>query len=149
MKVGDVLSDKGRHVVTVWPEKTVEQIPRIFHERNIASVVVVDHAGKPVGIVTDRSVLQAFVRLGVACFDRTAGEMMESPAPTCAPEDSVNDVLRMMTEERVRHVLVMQKDRLIGIVSIGDLVKFRLKDSELENRVLREIALNRLSSESE
>ena len=69
MKIHDVLADKGRQVVTVWPEKQLGDIPRLFDERNIASVVVVDHAENPLGIVTDRDVLRAstHTRLTLPC----------------------------------------------------------------------------------
>ncbi len=146
MKIRDVLGDKGRHVVTVWPDKRLDHIPRIFDERNIASAVVVDHASKPLGIVSDREVLRALARHGIAALERPVSDVMQSPAPSCSPDDTVNDVLRIMTENRVRHVLVLEERAMVGIVSIGDLVKFRLKDAELENRVLRELALTRLAA---
>jgi CBS domain-containing protein len=72
---------------------------------------------------------------------------MESPPPTCLPDDTVNQILRVMTERRVRHVVVMHDRKMAGIVSIGDLVKFRLKDAELENQVLRDLALRRMAVE--
>jgi CBS domain-containing protein len=147
MKIRDVLSDKGRHVVTVWPDKQLDHIPRLFDERNIASVVVVDHAGRPQGIVTDREVLRALARHGIAALERPVSDVMQSPVPSCSPDDTVNAVLRIMTETRVRHVLVLENRAMAGIVSIGDLVKFRLKDAELENRVLRDLALTRLAVE--
>jgi CBS domain-containing protein len=147
MKISDVLHEKGRHVVTVWPDKHLEQIPRLFEERNIASVVVVDHEGRPLGIVTDREILRAIARRAAAAFADTVAAVMVSPAPTCSGEDTVTAVLRQMTDNRVRHVLVMRNGELAGLVSIGDLVKFRLQDAELENRVLRELALNRLANE--
>ena len=147
MKISDVLHEKGRHVVTVWPDKRLEQIPRLFEERNIASVVVVDHEGRPLGIVTDREILRAIARRAAAAFADTVAAVMVSPPPTCSGEDTVTAVLRQMTDNRVRHVLVMRNGELAGLVSIGDLVKFRLQDAELENRVLRELALNRLANE--
>jgi CBS domain-containing protein len=147
MKISDVLHEKGRHVVTVWPDKRLEQIPRLFEERNIASVVVVDHEGRPLGIVTDREILRAIARRAAAAFADTVAAVMVSPAPTCSGQDTVTAVLRQMTDDRVRHVLVMRNGELAGLVSIGDLVKFRLQEAELENRVLRELALNRLANE--
>jgi CBS domain-containing protein len=147
MKIRDVLSDKGRHVVTVWPDKRLDHIPSLFDERNIASVVVVDRSAKPLGIVTDREVLRALARHGMAALERPVSDVMQTPAPGCSPDDTVNDVLRAMTENRVRHVLVVEAGTMMGIVSIGDLVKFRLKDAELENRVLRDLALTRLGAE--
>ena len=147
MRIRDVLANKGRQVVTVWPEKQLSHIPRLFAERNIASVVVVDHAESPLGIVTDRDVLRALARLGTSALERPVSEAMESPPPTCLPDDTVNQILRTMTERRVRHVVVMNDGNMSGIVSIGDLVKFRLKDAELENRVLRDLALKQLAVE--
>jgi CBS domain-containing protein len=147
MKIRDVLADKGRQVVTVWPEKQLSHIPQLFDERNIASVVVVDHADSPLGIVTDRDVLRALARIGITAFERPVSEAMESPVPSCLPDDTVNQILRVMTEKRVRHVVVMHDRKMAGIVSIGDLVKFRLKDAELENQILRDLALTRMAVE--
>jgi CBS domain-containing protein len=146
VKISDVLADKGAHVVTVWLDKRLDQIPPLFDERNIASVAVVDHAGRPVGIVTDRELVRALARRGVGALDAPVSQVMLSPPPSCSPDHSVGDVLRQMTENRVRHVLVMRDNAMAGIVSIGDLVKIRLDDAELENRILREMALARLAT---
>lgn len=72
---------------------------------------------------------------------------MESPAPSCAPDISVSEAMRIMTDKRIRHLLVVENGRPAGIVSIGDLVKSRLGDYEMESRVLREIALGHLAAE--
>ena len=125
MKIRDVLTDKGRQVVTVWPEKQLGDIPRLFDERNIASVLAVDHAENPLGIVTDRDVLRALARVGITAFERQVSEAMESPPPSWLPNDTVNQILRVMTERRVRHVVVMHDRKMVGIVRIGDLVKFQ------------------------
>jgi CBS domain-containing protein len=146
VKISDVLADKGAHIVTVWPDKRLGQIPPLFDERNIASVVVVDRAARPVGIVTDRELVRALARHGVGALDFPVSQVMLTPPPSCSPEHSVSDVLRQMTENRVRHVLVVRDSAMAGIVSIGDLVKIRLDDAELENRVLREMALARLAT---
>jgi CBS domain-containing protein len=144
VKISDVLAEKGAHVVTVWPDKRLDQVPQLFDERKISSVAVVDHAGRPVGLVTDRELVRALAKQGVTALDFPVSRVMLSPAPSCSPDHTVGDVLRQMTENRVRHVLVMREGEMIGIVSIGDLVKIRLDDAELENRVLRELALARL-----
>ena len=85
MKIRDVLADKGRQVVTVWPEKQLSHIPQLFDERNIASVVVVDHADSPLGIVTDRDVLRALAQIGITAFERPVSEAMESPCRPASP----------------------------------------------------------------
>jgi len=145
VKISDVLVEKGAHVITVWPDKRLDQLPQLFDERNISSVAVVDHAGRPLGIVTDRELVRGLARHGVAALEFPASRVMLSPPPWCSPDHTVGDVLRQMTENRVRHILVMRGDAMAGIVSIGDLVKIRLDDAELENRVLREMALARLA----
>jgi CBS domain-containing protein len=146
VKISDVLADKGAHIVTVWPDKRLDRMPPLFDERGIASVVVVDHAARPIGIFTDRELVRALARHGPAALDFPVSHVMLSPPPTCSPDHSVSDVLRQMTENRVRHVLVMRDNAMAGIVSIGDLVKIRLDDAELENRILREMALARLAT---
>jgi CBS domain-containing protein len=144
MRISDVLTEKGRYVFTVWPDIRLDHVTQHFDERAIASVVVVDHAGAPVGIFTDRELVRALARHGAAALELPVGQVMLVPPPSCSPDDTVGDVLRLMTDNRVRHVLVMEGGRMTGIVSIGDLVKIRLTDAELENRVLREMALARL-----
>ncbi|HEX5998130.1 MAG TPA: CBS domain-containing protein [Hyphomicrobiaceae bacterium] len=152
MRISDVLADKradkrtgkATHVITVWPDTRLSLVTRLLDDHNIASVVVVDHSGRPKGIVTERELVRTWARLGAAALNLTAGQAMLSPAPACSPDDTIGEVLRLMTDYRVRHVVVMRAGIMVGIVSIGDLVKIRLTDAELENRVLREMALARL-----
>jgi CBS domain-containing protein len=148
VRISDVLAEKGSHVFTVWPSIRLDHATQLFDEHAIASVVVVDHGGRPVGIFTDRELVRALARYGAAALERPVGQVMLTPAPSCGPDDTVAHVLRLMTDKRVRHVLVLRDGAhngpMAGIVSIGDLVKIRLDDAELENRVLREMALARL-----
>jgi CBS domain-containing protein len=150
VRIRDVLADKGAqgrgHVVTVWPEIRVDHVTQLFDGRAIASVVVVDHANRLLGIFTDRELVRAVARHGAAALELPVGRAMLTPAPCCSPDDTVGDVMRLMTNNRVRHVLALRDAALVGIVSIGDLVKIRLDDAELENRVLREMALARLAT---
>ena len=147
MKISDVLAAKGPRVVTTWPSKNVSHVLKVFDERNIASLVVTDGAGMPLGMVTDRLVLRALARHGAEALDMTAADVMLAPAPSCTRETPISDALRFMTEERVRHLVVLEDGRMAGLVSIGDLVKARLQDAEMEGRVLREMALGHLAAE--
>ena len=97
------------------------------------------------GVLAYPGLVRALARHGVEALDLPVPLVMLTPAPSCSPDASVSDVLRQMTENRVRHVLVVRSGAMAGIVSIGDLVKIRLDDAELENRVLREMALARLA----
>lgn len=147
MKVSDILAAKGSRVVTVWPSKPLDRILRLFDERSIASAVVVDAEGRPLGIVTDRGALRQIARRGAEALELEASQVMEAPVPGCAPDTRVTEAMLMMTDRRVRHLVVMDGGRIAGIVSIGDLVKSRLEDAELESRVLREMALGQLAAE--
>jgi CBS domain-containing protein len=146
MRISDVLADKGAHVVTVWPDVLLDHATQVFDRHAIASVVVVDHSNRVLGLFTDRELVRAVARHGAAALELPVRQAMLAPAPSCSPDDTVYDVLRIMTDNRVRHVLVLRDGAVAGIVSIGDLVKIRLSDAELENRVLREIALARLAT---
>jgi CBS domain-containing protein len=146
VRISDVLADKGGHVVTVWPDTRLGYVTQLFDARKIASVVVTDRSGRQVGIVTDRELVRALARHGAQALELRASQVMLSPALACGPDDTVGEVLRLMTDNRIRHILVLRDAAMLGIVSIGDLVKIRLTDAELENRVLREMALARLAS---
>jgi CBS domain-containing protein len=148
MKIKDVLASKGSRVVTVRPNKILDKLPKLFDDRNIASAVVVDEANRPLGIVSDRLFMKALARRGVAMLQLPVSDIMEAPAPSCSPEDSVQHAMRLMTDMRVRHLVVMDERKMLGVVSIGDLVKFRLEEAEMESRVLRELALGRMSAEA-
>ena len=141
MRISEILDIKGHRVETTWPSRSVGDIPRLFVNRNIASVVVIDAGGRPVGIVTDRLLIRALAEHGMETINFTAKDIMESPPPSCAATESVAHVLDVMTEKRVRHMLVMDNARMQGIVSIGDLVKHRLRDAEMETRVLRDAVM--------
>ena len=141
MRINDILDLKGHRVETVWPTRPVGDIPRLFVNRNIASVVVMEGGDRPVGIVTDRLLIRALAEHGKEIIDLTAKDIMQSPPPSCAPTDSVTRVLDIMTEKRVRHMLVMANSKMLGIVSIGDLVKHRLRDAEMETSVLRDAVM--------
>ena len=147
MKVSDVLAEKGTRIVSVRPGKSVADLPGLFDAHNISSVPVVDATGRLLGIVTDRLLMKALARYGTAMLEFTAADVMQTPAPACSANDGVAHAMRLMTEQRVRHLVVMGEDAMVGIVSIGDLVKWRLQDAELESRVLRDIALGHLAAE--
>jgi signal-transduction protein with cAMP-binding, CBS, and nucleotidyltransferase domain len=141
MKIKDVLVSKGSRVVSIRPNHLVNRLPNLFDDRNVASAVVVDASNRTLGIVTDRLFMKALARRGIAMLQLTAADIMESPAASCSPQHSVQEAMRLMTDMRVRHLVVMDDGQMVGVVSIGDLVKCRLQESQMENKVLRELAL--------
>ena len=139
MPVAEILHRKGPHVSTVRSVDSVEAaIGKLYGER-IGALVVVDRWGKLVGMFSERDVIHALARHGAEALGYEVHELMTPDVTTCAPGDRIDAVMNMMTAHRVRHLPVMEAGQIIGIVSIGDLVKHRLDEKEQEANVLRDI----------
>ena len=147
MTLADVLAGKGRGVVTIWPSRHLEDALKLFDDHHIAAVVVVDPERRPLGILPEREAIHAIARHGTSALSLSVTNVMVSPPPMCTPATRVSDALRRMSVDRVRHLIVMDEEVMLGIVSIGDLVKVRLDDAEIEGRVLRDMALTHLANE--
>ncbi|QGK70555.1 CBS domain-containing protein [Allosaccharopolyspora coralli] len=130
MRITDVLTNKGTTVTTVRPEETVEGLLRLLDERNIGAVVVAGEGTDLAGIVSERDVVRRLAEHGAAVLGMPVGEIMTTDVVTCTPEDEVEDLTVLMTERRVRHVPVVADGELLGIVSIGDVVKSRISTLE-------------------
>lgn len=140
MKIKDVLDYKGGDLKTVSPGARLDLVLALLIRLGIASVVVIDADRRPLGIVTEHNALWAIAMRGTEALELSAAEIMESPAPTCSPNDMLRHAMGVMTRQRIRHLVVQEDGVVRGIVSIGDLVKAHIRDTEMENRVLREIA---------
>jgi CBS domain-containing protein len=147
MTLTEVLAHKGRHVVTLWTNHTLADAVRLFDERSVSSVVIVDPERRPLGIVTDRDAVHAIARHGPSALAMGVTHVMNSPVPGCSADTTVNQALVRMTNDRLRHLVVMSGEAMAGVVSIGDLVKVRLDDADMEGRVLREMALSHMAAE--
>ena len=139
MPVTEILRHKGRHVSTVRSVDSVELAIRKLYDERIGALVVVDRWGKLTGMFSERDVLHALARHGAEALTYEVHELMTPDVTTCAPEDRIDDVMKLMTAHRVRHLPVMEGGELIGLVSIGDLVKHRLDEKAQEAAVLRDI----------
>ncbi|MFQ5347230.1 MAG: CBS domain-containing protein [Rhodothalassiaceae bacterium] len=146
MTLREILEGKGTGFVTIRPNASLLRVTRLFHERGISSVIVTNIGGRPLGIVTDRLIIEALATRGADARALSAADLMETPIPTADLGDRVSHAMSVMTQRRVRHLLVLDDARPIGIVSIGDLVKARLRDADLETRVLRDLAAARMSA---
>lgn len=131
MRISDVLRSKSRAVVTVAPDATLRDLVALLAEHNIGAVVVSSDASPVAGIVSERDVVRALVS-GTEILDGLVRDIMTTDVRSAAPTDSVDDLMRIMTEHRIRHVPVVVKGDLEGIVSIGDLVKSRIGQLEFE-----------------
>ena len=140
MFISDVLRNKGYHVEKILPTDRVELAVRKLSEHRIGALVVEDRWMKPVGIFSERDFINAVARNGGAVLGFEVQQLMSTPIITCHPSDRIDAVLATMTTARIRHFPVMENNELKGIVSIGDLVKHRLDEKELEASVLRDIS---------
>src|SRR5215470_917626 len=139
MFISDVLRTKGHHVERIHPTDSVELAVRRLAEHRIGALVVEDRWMKPVGIFSERDFINAVARDGAAVLGLEVEQLMSTPILTCGPADRIDAVLATMTLARIRHLPVIENNELKGIVSIGDLVKHRLDEKELEASVLRDI----------
>ncbi len=129
--ISEVLKSKGDSVVTVSPETTVRDLVAMLAEHNIGAVVVSTPEEPLVGIVSERDVVRGLVR-GTGVLDATISDIMTSQVRTAEPTATVEDLMRLMTDHRVRHIPVVSRGQLQGIVSIGDVVKSRIRELEFE-----------------
>lgn len=135
MRIADVLRNKGAAVVTINPDATVGELLAGLAEQNIGAMVVVGAEGV-VGIVSERDVVRQLHTYGASVLSRPVAKIMSTVA-TCTKSDTVDKISVLMTENRVRHVPVLDGKKLIGIVSIGDVVKSRMGELEAEQQQLQ------------
>ena len=125
MNIASILARKGSRIVTCRAEQSIRQALSLLAEHNIGALVVVDDAGGAVGMLSERDVVREAAR-DERLFGRTVGEIMTRDVIVGVPEDDLRAVRHTMTERRIRHVPVVADGRLLGIVSIGDVVKAEL-----------------------
>ena len=136
MRISDVLRSKGSAVATITPETSVAGLLTELAVRNIGAMVVVSPDGL-LGIVSERDVVRKLHDMGADLLHRPVSEIMTTLVATCTPQDSVDSLSALMTNNRVRHVPVVVEGRLAGIVSIGDVVKTRMEELEREHEHLQ------------
>ncbi len=137
MTVEAILKRKGQNVVTTAPATSIKSAAELMREKNIAALMVVSDEAT-LGIVTERDIVRAFARDGAAIGSKPVQDIMTAKLITGTPEDSVKHVMQVMTNHRIRHFPVYRNGKLAGLVSIGDVVRHRLQDLELEKNVLRD-----------
>jgi len=132
MRITDVLRGKGTQVVTVPPDTKVRRLLEVLAEHGIGAVVVSSDGTSVGGIVSERDIVRAFAKRGAAVMSEPVTDIYTADVHTITPDISLDEVLRMMTERRIRHAPVVVDGTLRGIVSIGDVVKNRIDELETE-----------------
>lgn len=137
MTVSRILKDKGSDIITVTSDQTVEFVCGLLAANKIGGVVVVDAKGGLAGIFTERDVVKALAGEGVDAFSRPVSGYMTRSVETVTREATVASVMARMTAGRFRHIPVVEEGRLIGVISIGDVVKHRIAEAEREADEMR------------
>ena len=137
MTIGHIVQRNGREVISVQRDMSVGDVVRLLAEKRIGAVPVMD-GDNVVGVFSERDVIHALDAHGAAALDHKVGTVMTSPAITVTPSEAAIGALSLMTRRRIRHLPVIDEGRVIGIVSIGDLVKYRIDRIEADAAAMRE-----------
>ncbi len=136
MLVSQVLGAKGDAVFTITPQETLEAVASLLFARGVGSLVVMEE-GEVAGIVSERDVVRGVAQEGVLALKRPVSAFMTRDVLLASPSENVDDLLSRMTDRRIRHLPVCQDHRLVGLVSIGDLVKTKISETVAEAEHLR------------
>jgi CBS domain-containing protein len=137
MTIAAILKHKGNAVITIEPTATVPEIARNLAEHRIGAVLVMDKADQVLGIVSERDIVRSVATNGARTLEMTAGQLMTRAVHLAHPDMTVEEAMRKMTIGRIRHLPVMHDNRIVGMVSIGDVVKSRIMRADAEVDSLR------------
>jgi CBS domain-containing protein len=138
MYVQSILTAKGNDVIAIEPTATIESAVKILAERRIGALLVLGPERRVIGIVSERDVVRAMAQSGAAALQLPVSQAMTRKVSTCTLADSVSSIMEQMTNGKFRHLPVVEQDQLLGIVSIGDIVKHRLMEMQQESEALRD-----------
>ena len=138
MTIARILAAKGRDVITTQPHRTLAEVAEVLVASNIGAVVVTDVQGSVLGILSERDIVRAVVKCGTAAFNDAVSTHMTTKIITTSEDECVHVAMEKMTNERSRHLPVISNEKLVGLVSIGDMVKHRLDECEYEHKAMRE-----------
>ena len=141
MHVSEILKSKGADVITCGPDDTVAATARLLNAKRIGAVLECDASGAVAGIISERDIIHAVAVNGERALEIPVHEVMTREVTSCTADDTIASVMKTMTERRIRHLPVIEDGTLKGMVSIGDVVKHRLEETEMEARVLRDYVL--------
>jgi CBS domain-containing protein len=142
MRVAEILKSKGRSVETIDAHASIaEAIGRLNGPPQIESLIVSDQVGQHpfAGLLTERDIIRCLGKYGSKVLTMRVGEVMSRNVPTCSPQDNITRLMRQMTAARYRGLPVVDRGTLVGLVSIGDVVKARIEEMELETNLLRDL----------
>ncbi|UEM22045.1 CBS domain-containing protein [Skermanella mucosa] len=137
MHVAAVIKRKGSKVVSIAPERTIGEAANLLTDNRIGAILVLDGSEGIRGIISERDIIRALTRFGADALNRRVEEVMTREVQQCSPTDTIAEIMTIMTTRRFRHIPVVENGKLLGMISIGDVVKQRLDETELEVETLR------------
>lgn len=137
MTVRAILDFKGHNIISVTPQDRLSAVVRLLSERKIGAVLVMSQ-NKIHGILSERDIVRVIGERGAAALDEDVSAVMTRKVISCKPSDTVGSIMEMMTTGKFRHLPVLDGDRIVGLISIGDVVKWRVREFEREQEALRE-----------
>lgn len=138
MRIGKLLDRKGHTVITIRPDATIWEALALLERHSLGALVVSEDGHRPAGIVSERDVVRQLHASGAAVLDGPVADLMVTELLTAGPDDEVESLMAVMTTNRIRHVPVLSDGALVGIVSIGDVVKQRVDSLQDDNRALHD-----------
>ncbi len=143
MKVSSVLEAKGNDVFTVRPEETIDTLSHRLRALHVGAIIVSSDGETVDGIISERDVAYGLAEHGAELLDRKVSDLMTRSVVTCTRESTIAELMKLMTQRRIRHLPVVENGRLVGVISIGDIVKYRLSEMQLEANVMRDYAISK------
>lgn len=137
MYVTDILEKKSRNVISTSPDQMIFDAAKMLHANRIGAVLALDDEGAVAGIISERDIIRGVAQYGPAVFGMQVRDLMTREVLSCSPSDSISQIMAVMTEHRIRHLPVVAENMLIGIISIGDVVKERLEEAAYEMESLK------------
>ncbi|MEE4377243.1 MAG: CBS domain-containing protein [Candidatus Competibacteraceae bacterium] len=138
LKIKQLLEKKGSNAVTIAESASVMAAIHTMHQHGVGSVIIPSASGEPIGILTERDIIRLYAEGRIAFDTLLVKDCMTTGLILAKPDDEVTEVLTVMTQRRFRHMPVVQEDQIIGVISIGDLVKAQLEETAEEARALRD-----------
>lgn len=137
MTIDQILNDKGREIISVAADQTLRQAAELLDTRRIGAVVALGEGGSIAGVLSERDIVRQVARHGESALAMKVGEAMTREVITIESATKVDDALQLMTDRRIRHLPVLRNERLIGVVSIGDLVKWKIAETVAEAEAMK------------
>ncbi len=138
MKLAELIKGKPKEVIKIRENQAITEAANTMVQRKIGALLVEDEAGNIVGILSERDIVRGMSQHGANLQDVKVAEMMTPDLIRCAPGDTVNEAMAMMTDRHIRHLPVFEEEQLVGFISIGDLVKSQIMEVQSEAEALRQ-----------